>query len=185
MAKLIYSMTMSLDGYIENADGNFDWAAPDEQVHAFVNDTVRSVGTFLFGRRMYEVMQVWDRPEEFATDSAAMMDFAQVWSAADKIVYSSTLAAPITARTTVQQVFDPEQVRQLKVTSQRDLGIGGPELAAHALGAGLVDECHLFVVPVVVGGGRAALPEMRLDLLEERGFDNGTVFLRYRPVVAQ
>ncbi len=187
MAKLIYSVSMSLDGYIEDADGNFDWAAPDEQVHAFVNDTVRPVGTFLFGRQMYEVMQVWDSPEEFATDSAEMMEFAHLWSAADKIVYSTTLAEPTTARTTVQPVFDPDAVRELKATSQRDLGIGGPGLAAHAIAAGLVDEYHLFVVPVVVGGGKSALPDVRLDLelVEEHRFVNGTVFLRYRPVVTQ
>jgi dihydrofolate reductase len=183
MAKLTYSAIASLDGYIADEDGNFDWAAPDEEVHRFVNDLERPVGTYLYGRRMYEVMRAWEHPEDFAGRSPVMLDFAAVWQAADKVVYSRTLETLDSARTRIERDFDPEAVRRLKDAAERDLSVGGPHLAAEALGAGLVDECHLFLAPVVVGGGNRALPDkLRLDLelLDERRFAGGTVFLRYR-----
>jgi len=183
LADLIYSAITSLDGYIEDKTGNFDWAAPDEEVHRFVNDLERPVGTYLFGRRMYETMAVWETDPGFAEASPAMRDFAAIWQAADKIVYSRTLAAASTARTRIEREFDPEAVRQLKRTSERDLSIGGPDLAAHALRAGLVDECCLFVAPVAVGGGKPALPadlRLDLDLLDVHRFAGGMVFLLYR-----
>ena len=183
MAKLIYSAIASLDGYIADEDGNFDWAAPDEEVHAFVNDLERPVGTYLFGRRMYEVMRVWEHPETFAGQSPSMRDFAAIWQAADKVVYSSTLETAATARTRIERAFDPEAVRQRKATSDRDIAVGGPHLAAQAFKAGLVDDLHLFLVPIIVGGGNRALPDrvhLELELLDERRFGNGTVHLRYR-----
>ena len=183
MAKLTYSAIASLDGYIADEDGNFEWAAPDEEVHRFVNDLERPVSTYLLGRRMYEVMRVWEHPEDFAGRSPVTLDFAAVWQAADKVVYSRTLDTVSSARTRIERDFDPEAVRRLKDAAERDLGVGGPHLAAEALRAGLVDECHLFLAPVVVGGGNRALPDkLRLDLelLDERRFAGGTVFLRYR-----
>jgi dihydrofolate reductase len=180
MAKLIYAALTSLDGYVADEDGNFDWAEPDEEVHTFVNDLERPVGTHLYGRRMYEVLVAW----ETVTDQTPhMRDFAEIWRAADKIVYSRTLEAPSSARTRIERDFDPEAVRQLKAAAGRDLAVGGPELAAHAFKAGLVDECHLFLAPIVVGGGTQAFPDkvrVPLELLDERRFGNGTVFLRYR-----
>ena len=157
MAKLIYSAIASLDGYVADEDGNFDWAAPDEEVHAFVNDLERPVGTYLFGRRMYEVMAVWETAT-LADQPPVMRDFAEIWRSADKVVYSRTLDAVSTPRTRIERDFDPDAVRQLKAEAGRDLGIGGPELAAHALAAGLVDECHLLLTPIVVGGGKRASP---------------------------
>src|ERR1700733_3063265 len=183
MARLIYSAIMSLDGYIADADGNFDWAAPDEEVHAFVNDLERSVGTYLYGRRMYETMRHWETADMVAGRRSVSLDFAQIWRAADKIVYSATLQAPETARTRVERDFDPDQVRELKA-ADRDLTVGGAHLAAQAIAAGLVDEYQLFTVPAIVGGGMRALPDrVRLDLAlaEERRFGNGTVYLCYRP----
>jgi len=183
MAKLIYSAIASLDGYIADEDGNFDWAAPDEEVHSFFNTLERPVGTYLYGRRMYEVMRAWEHPESFADRSPVMLDFASIWQAAGKVVYSRTLETVDSARTRIERDFDPEAVRRLKDAAERDLGVGGPHLAAEALRAGLVDECHLFLAPVVVGGGNRALPDkLRLDLelLDERRFAGGTVFLRYR-----
>jgi dihydrofolate reductase len=177
MAKLIYSAITSLDGYVADEDGNFDWAAPDEEVHSFVNDLERPVGTYLYGRRMYEVMAPWE------TDPTLMRDFAELWQAADKIVYSKTLETVSTASTRIERDFDPEAVRQLKTQAERDITVGGPDLAAQAIKAGLVDELHLFLAPVVVGGGNQALPDkvrLGLELLDERRFGNGMVYLRYR-----
>jgi dihydrofolate reductase len=182
MAKLIYSSIASLDGYIADEDGNFDWAEPDEDVHTLVNDLARPVGTFLLGRRMYEVLVAWETMGT-AEQPPFIRDFAEIWRAADKIVYSTSLDTASSARTRIERAFDPEAVRQLKGTAERDLLVGGPGLAAHAISAGLVDECHLFVVPVVVGGGTRFLPNdvrLRLELLDERRFGNGTVHLRYR-----
>ncbi len=180
MAKLIYSAIASLDGYIADEDGVFDWAAPDEEVHAFVNDLERSAGIYLYGRRMYDVMAAWETLE--TADQPVMNDFAQLWRAADKIVYSTTLTKASTARTRIERVFDPDTVRQMKASAASDISVGGPGLAAHALRAGLVDECHMFIVPVVVGGGTRAFADhvrVDLELVDERRFDQGTVFLRY------
>jgi dihydrofolate reductase len=185
MGKLIYTAITSLDGCIEDEDGKFDWAAPDEEVHAFVNDLERGVGTNLYGRRMYETMVGWETDPSLAEQSPVMRDFAAIWQAADKVVYSTTLETASTARTRIERDFQPDAVRAMKARAERDLSVGGPNLAAHAFGAGLVDECHLFLVPVVVGGGKRSLPEgtrMNLELIDERRFGNGTVHLRYRTV---
>ena len=183
MANLIYSAITSLDGYIEDSDGNFDWAEPDEEVHGFINELERPVGTYLYGRRMYEVMIGWETDPTLAEQSPYMRDFAEIWRAADKIVYSTTLKEASTARTLIERDFDADAVREMKGSAQRDLAVGGPDLAASAFRARLIDECHLFVVPIVVGGGKQALPDgvrIELDLLDERRFGNGTVYLRYR-----
>jgi dihydrofolate reductase len=183
MAKLIYSVIASLDGYVADEDGSFDWAAPDEEVHRFVNDLERPVGTYLMGRRMYEVMRYWETADTVPNQPAHMVDFARVWQDADKVVYSRTLGEPSTARTRVERDFDPDAVRRLKAAADRDLTVGGPALAAQALAAGLVDECHVFLAPILVGGGTRAFPDklrVPLELLEERRFGNGTVYLRYR-----
>jgi dihydrofolate reductase len=182
MAKLIYMTITSLDGYVADADGRFDWAAPDEEVHAFVNDLVRPAGTHLYGRRMYEVLVPWETMDDPAPE---MRDFAQIWRAADKIVYSRTLEGVSSERTHLEREFDPEAVRQMKAEAERDLAIGGPELAAQAIRAGLVDELQLLVSPIVVGGGTPALPDgfrWKLELVDERRFGNGVVHLRYRSV---
>ena len=179
MAKLIYLSIASLDGYVADEDGNFDWAEPDAEVHAFVNDRMRSVGTFLFGRRMYEVMRAWETIDD---DAPVMRDFAGIWRAADKVVYSGTLEDVSSARTRLERSFDPETVRRMKASADRDLGIGGPGLAAVAMRAGLVDEWQLVLVPYVAGGGTRFFPDgvrARLTLLEERRFAGGAVFLRY------
>ena len=182
MAKLIYSSIASLDGYVADERGNFDWAAPDDEVHAFVNELERPVGTYLYGRRMYDVLVAWETiPTE--GQPAVIRDYAEIWRAADKIVYSTKLAAAASAKTQIERSFDPDVVRQLKTEAARDLSVGGPGLAAQALKAGLVDECRVFVVPVIVGGGTRSLPEgLRLDLelVHERRFDNGMMFLHYR-----
>jgi dihydrofolate reductase len=183
MAKLIYSAITSLDGYVADEDGNFDWAAPDEEVHAFVNDLERPVGTYLYGRRMYEVMVYWETADTGADQPPVMRDFAQIWQAADKIVYSKTLTTVSSAKTRIERDFDPETILQMKAGAGRDITVGGPDLAAQAIKAGLVDECHLFVAPVVVGGGTQSLPDnvrVRLELLDERRFGNGMVHLHYR-----
>jgi dihydrofolate reductase len=183
VANLIYSAITSLDGFIEDEDGSFDWAAPDEEVHGFINDLERPAGTHLYGRRMYETMLVWETDPSLAADSPLMQDFALVWQAADKIVYSRTLAAVSTRRTRLERDFDPQAVRQLKAASGHELLIGGPELAAQAFRAGLVDEMHLFIVPILVGNGKRALPaglRLELELMDERRFVSGVVFLRYR-----
>jgi dihydrofolate reductase len=182
MTKLIYSAMTSLDGYIADEDGNFDWAVPDEEVHTFINDLERPVGTYLYGRRMYEVMVGWETDPTLADQSPVMRDFAEIWQAADKIVYSKTLDTVATARTRIERAFDPEAVRQMKAAAGGDLSVGGPDLAAQALKAGLVDECHLFVTPMIVGGGNRSLPDkvrLKLELLDERRFGNGMVYLRY------
>ena len=183
MARLIYSVIMSLDGYVSDEDGNFDWAAPDEEVHQFVNDLEREAGTYLYGRRMYETMVYWETAHTLADQLAVELDYAQVWQAADKVVYSRTLTTVSSARTRIERDFDPEAVRQMKAAAERDLTVGGPDLAGQALGAGLVDECHVFVVPVLVGGGTHAMPDgvrQELELLGERRFDSGMVHLHYR-----
>ena len=183
MGKLIYSAITSLDGYIEDEDGKFDWAEPDEEAHAYINDLERPVGTYLYGRRMYEVMAVWETDPTLAEQSPLLRDFAELWQAADKIVYSRTLEAVSTARTRIDRTFDPEAVRRMVASAERDLTVGGPNLAAAAFQAGLVDECQLFLAPVVVGGGKRALPDdvlLKLELLGERRFGDGMVHLRYR-----
>jgi dihydrofolate reductase len=183
MAKLIYSAITSLDGYVTDENGNFDWAVPDEEVHTFVNNLERSVGTYLYGRRIYEVMVVWETDQTLADQSPVMRDFAQIWQAADKIVYSRTLETVSSARTQIERDFDPEAVGQLKASAGRDLSVGGPDLAAQAIKAGLVDEYHLFLTPIVVGGGKPSLPDqvrVKLELLDERRFGSGVVHLHYR-----
>jgi dihydrofolate reductase len=184
MGRLTYSAITSVDGYVADADGRFDWSAPDEEVHAFVNDLERRCTTFLYGRRMYEVMAVWETMGLGDDESPIAVDFADLWRAADKVVFSRTLDGPTTPRTRLERDFDPDAVRRLVADSAADVSIGGPGLAAHALRAGLVDEVQLFVTPHVVGGGTAALPDgvrLDLELCETRSFDSGVVFLRYRP----
>src|ERR687895_487248 len=183
MAKLIYSAISSLDGYIADEDGNFDWAVPDEEVLAFVNDLERPLGTYLYGRRMYEMMIGWEADPTLAEQAPLMRDFAEIWRAADKIVYSSTLEVVSTARTRIERDFDPESVRQMKALAGQDLIVGGPELAAQAFKARLVDECHLFVAPIAVGGGKRSLPDdvrLKLELLDEHRFSHGMIYLHYR-----
>jgi dihydrofolate reductase len=182
MAPLIFSMSCSLDGYIEDPTGSFDWGAPDAEVHAFVNDRQRSVGTYLFGRRMYETMRVWDEPESFAGDSPEMREYAAIWDGIDKVVYSQSLTETSTRRTRLERAFDPDAVRRLKEAADRPIEVGGPGLAAAAFRAGLVDEVYLFVVPVIVGGGKRVLPDgIRLDLAlrDEHRFAGGAVYLAY------
>jgi dihydrofolate reductase len=182
MARLIYPAITSLDGYVADADGKFDWAEPDEEVHSFVNDLEGTVGTHLLGRRLYEVMVYWETIT-LANQPPFIQDFARVWRAADKIVYSKTLDTVSSTRTRIERDFDPAAVRQLKAAAGRDLTVGGPDLAAQAFKAGLVDECHLFLAPIVVGGGKQALPDdvrLKLELLDERRFAGGMVYLRYR-----
>jgi dihydrofolate reductase len=177
---LIYSAIASIDGYVEDEAGNFDWAAPDEEVHAFVNELERPIGTYLYGRRMYETMAVWETIDD---DHPVMRDFAELWRAAEKVVYSRTLESPTSARTRIERDFDPEAVRRLKETARSDIGIGGAELAGEAIAAGLVDEYRLLLVPVLVGAGKRALPggvRAELELLEQRTFASGVVYLRYR-----
>jgi dihydrofolate reductase len=183
VAKLIYSAIASLDGYVADESGNFEWAAPGEDVHRFVNDLERGIGTYLYGRRMYEVMSAWETADALPEQTAATEDFAKIWQAADKIVYSKTLAAPSTARTRIEREFAREAVRRLKESAGRDLSVGGPNLAAQALEARLVDELQLFITPIVVGGGTQALPDrlrLELELLEESRFDSGVVYRHYR-----
>ena len=183
MAKLVYSAITSLDGYISDDDGSFDWAAPDEEVHVFVNDLERPVGTYLYGRRMYEVMAYWETAHTAADQPPHVRDYAEIWQSADKFVYSTTLKAVTSARTTIEREFDPQTVRRLKQSAERDISVGGADLAAQAIKADLVDELHLLVVPVVVGGGTRALPDrvrLDLELLDERRFGSGVVHLHYR-----
>jgi dihydrofolate reductase len=182
MAKLIYSAITSLDGYVADEDGKFDWSMPDEEVHAFVNDLERSVGTYLYGRRMYEVMVAWESPDTFADQQPVIRDYAEIWQDADKVVYSKTLEVVSSSRTRIERDFDADAIREMKVRAVRDLSVGGPELAAQAIEAGLVDELHLFLSPIVVGGGKQSLPDgvrLELDLLSERRFGNGVVHLHY------
>ena len=183
MAKLIYTAIASLDGYVNDEQGGFDWAAPDEEVHAFVNDLERPLGTYLLGRRMYEVLRYWETAPGEGDALAVERDYAGIWRAADKVVYSSTLPAVTTARTTLERRFDPEAVRRRTAEANADLSVGGPGLAAAAFAAGLVDEVRLLLHPVLVGGGTRALPDgvrAGLELLEERRFASGVVFLSYR-----
>jgi dihydrofolate reductase len=183
MAKLICSGITSLDGYTADENGRFDWSEPDEEVHTFINDMERPIGTYLYGRRIYEVMAYWETVHTQPGQSPYSLDYANVWQAADKVVYSTSLEAPRTARTRIERTFDPKAVRAMKDAADRDLSVGGPTLAAHAFRAGLVDEVIVFVSPIAVGGGLRFLPDkvrLNLDLVAERRFGNGVVFLRYR-----
>ena len=183
MAKLIYASNMSLDGWTEDERGGFDWAPPDDEVFAFITRLMGSAGTYLYGRRMYETLAVWETDSTLAARSDLMADYASAWQAAEKIVYSSTLAAPLTANTRLERRFDPRAVHDLKAGASRDLLVGGPNLAAQALVAGLVDELVLFVWPVVLGGRNPALPtdaRADLELIDEHRFSGGAVHLRYR-----
>jgi dihydrofolate reductase len=183
MARLIYTAIASLDGYVADADGRFDWSMPDAEVHAFINDLERQAGTHLYGRRMYEVMAAWETMPAQPNLPPYVLDYAAIWQATEKVVYSRTLDTVHTTRTRLERAFEPEAVRRMKAAAARDLSIGGPELAAEALRAGLADECHLFLAPVVAGGGKPALPgsiHLRLDLLDERRFAGGVVHLHYR-----
>jgi dihydrofolate reductase len=182
MAKMIYSAITSLDGYVADQDGNFDWAEPDEEVHTIVNDLERPVGTYLYGRRMYEVMVAWETIT-LADQPPYTQDYAQIWRAADKIVYSKTLETVSSSRTRIERDFDPEAVRQMKSRAGRDITVGGSDLAAQAFRAELIDECHVFLAPIVVGGGKQSLPNhvrLNLELLDERRFRGGMVHLHYR-----
>jgi dihydrofolate reductase len=180
MAELIYSAIASLDGFVADPEGTFDWAEPDDEVHAFVNDLERGVGTYLYGRRLYEVMVAWETIDD---DRAVLRDYAEVWRSSEKVVYSTTLERASSSRTRIERSFDQAAIRAMKASAERDIGIGGPHLAAQAIRAGLVDECHLFLAPIVVGGGTPAFPDgvrWELELREERRFGSGTIFLRYR-----
>jgi dihydrofolate reductase len=183
VAKLIYSAITSLDEYVEDKQGNFDWGTPDDEVLAFINDLERPIGTYLYGRRMYETMVFWETAPTSSGQSPEGRDFAELWRAADKVVYSRTLQAPSSGRTRVEREFDPTAVIQLKESSASDITVGGAELAGQAIAAGLVDECHLFLTPVIVGGGKRALPDgvrVQLELLAERRFRSGVIHLHYR-----
>ena len=183
MSKLIYVSNVSLDGYIEDEQGRFDWSEPDDELFAFITELVRPVGTYLYGRRMYETMAVWETEPAFAAESELMADFANVWKAADKVVYSTTLDSASTAKTRLERNFDPASVRDIKASAASDLTVGGAHLAAHAFEAGLVDECHLFVRPILLGRGKPALPSdirAHLELLDDRRLSKGVVYLRYR-----
>jgi dihydrofolate reductase len=183
MAKLIYAALTSLDGYVADEAGNFDWAVPDEQVNAFINVLERPIGTYLYGRKMYETMAGWETPDAIPDRTPAMLEFARIWQAADKIVYSRTLQTLSSAKTRLERKFDPGAIRKLKADATRDVAVGGPGLAAHAIRAGLVDEYHVFVAPIIVGSGNPYLPDkvrVNLELIDERGFDNGMIHVRYR-----
>jgi dihydrofolate reductase len=183
VAKLIYSSIASLDGFVADEDGVFDWAAPDDEVHAFVNEIERPIGTYLYGRRMYEVMAAWQTVPATADQPAVSRDFAQIWQAAQKLVFSRTLGTVSTARTRLERELVPDAIRELKARSDRDLSVGGPGLASSAFAAGLIDECHLFVTPIIVGGGTRSLPagvRVGLELVDEHRFRGGVVHLHYR-----
>jgi dihydrofolate reductase len=185
MGKLIYSLSESLDGFIEDESGSFDWGAPDEEVHRYINDQQRKIGTYLFGRRMYETMAVWDTDPSLAATSSVTADYAEIWRSIDKVVYSSTLESVVTPRTRLERQFVPEAVRRIVESSERDVEVGGPGLASYAFKAGLVDEVNLYVVPVVIGGGKPSLPRgafLKLELLDEHRFASGVVHLSYRIV---
>jgi len=187
MAKLIYSMITSLDGFVEDDEGGIVWGAPEEEVATFVNELERSVGTYLFGRRMYETMVYWETVTLADNDQQSERDFTNLWRAADKVVYSTSLEAVASANTRIERAFDARAIQEMKSSLERDMSVGGPNLAAQAFGAGLVDECQLFVTPVVLGGGKPALPSnlcLDLELLGERRFDSGVVFLHYRTTSA-
>src|SRR5215831_13132330 len=182
MAKLIYAMPTSMDGYISDETGNFEWAAPDEEGFAFINDVERPIGTHLYGRKMYETVAIWETPDVIPGRTPAVLDFARIWQAAGKIVYSKSLETVSTPKTRLEREFDPQAVRDLKAQLPHDVSVGGPTLAAHAIRTGLVDEYHLLVVPTMIGGGNRVLPNnacVNLGLLDERRFANGMVYLRY------
>ena len=183
MANLVYVSNVSLDGFIEDEDGRFEWTAPDDEVFEFITDLIRPAATHLYGRRMYETMAVWETDAELAAQSELMADFALVWQAAEKVVYSTTLNAVSTANSRIERTFEPDAVRAMKAATTSDLMIGGPNVAAHAFQAGLVDECHLFIHPVLVGRGKPSLSDelrLQLELLDERRFANGVVYVGYR-----
>jgi dihydrofolate reductase len=183
MAKLIYAAITSLDGYVADSEGDFDWNAPDDAVHSFVNNLERQIDTYLYGRRMYEVMRYWETAPTGNGELSAEQEYAQIWQAADKIVYSKTLDQASSARTRIEREFDPRAIQDMKAAATRDISVSGPTLAAEALKMGLVDEYHLFLSPIVVGGGLPALPDnvrMDLELLDEHRFGNGVVHLHYR-----
>jgi dihydrofolate reductase len=183
MAKLIYFMPASLDGFIAGETDNLDWSAPDEEVSTFINDVHRPIGTYLYGRKNYETMMIWETPDVIPGGTPAMMDFGRIWRAADKIVYSKTLETVSTPKTRLEREFEPQTVRELKAQLPHDISVAGPNLAAQAIRAGLVEEYHLLVVPIMLGGGKRILPSnvgVKLDLLDERRFGNGWIYLRYR-----
>jgi dihydrofolate reductase len=183
MAKLVYTAITSLDGYVADEDGKFDWAAPDEEVHAFVNDLERPIGTYLCGRRLYETMVVWETMPSGPDQAPVVRDYAEIWRSADKVVYSTTLSTVASERTRIERTFDADAVRQIKASAERDVSVGGAHLAGQAIKAGLVDVYHLLVTPVIVGGGTSALPDhvrVDLELVDERRFGNGVVHLHYR-----
>jgi dihydrofolate reductase len=185
MAKLVYAAITSLDGYVNDADDRFDWARPDEDLHAYVNEMERPIGTYLYGRRMYETMAIWERPDFVEGQPPVIVDYAEIWRAAEKVVYSRTLEAVSTARTRLEREFDADAVRELKEGADADISIGGSQLAGEAIRAGLVDECHLFLHPIVVGGGTRALPDdvvVQLELIAEHRFGDGVVHVGYRVV---
>jgi dihydrofolate reductase len=182
MSRLIYSMIASLDGYVADTEGSFDWAEPDEEVHTFVNDLERPIGTYLYGRRMYEVMAFWETAHTLADQPSFIRGYAEIWQAAEKVVFSTTLEGVSSARTRIERAFDPDAVRRMKATAGADISVGGPHLASQARAAGLIDEIRLFVAPVVVGGGTSCLPDgvgLPLTLRNERRFANGMVHLHY------
>ena len=184
VARLIYSAIASLDGYVADEEGKWDWSVPDDDVHALVNDLARPLGTWLLGRRMYEVLAAWETIDD---EDPVIRDFAEIWRSADKVVYSRTLQAASSARTRIEREFDPETVRRMKAESERDLSIAGPGVAAHAFRAGLIDEIQLYLSPIIVGAGNPALPDgvkVPLELLDERRFGNAVVHLRYRVATA-
>lgn len=182
MSKLIYSAITSLDGYVADESGTFDWAMPDEEVHAFINDLERPIGTYLYGRKMYETMVVWSTMN-VENEPDCMRDYAQIWKAADKIVYSKTLKKVSSSKTFIKTNFEPQDIKRLKQSSTSDLAIGGPQIAAEAIKAGLVDEYHQFIAPVIIGSGNAWLPDnvrINLELVDQKRFPNGFIYLRYR-----
>jgi dihydrofolate reductase len=186
MSKLIYFMPMSLDGFIAGENDSLDWSVPDEEVSALINDAHRPIGTYLYGRKNYETMMVWETPDVIPGLTPDMMDFARIWQAADKIVYSKSLATVSTSKTRLEREFEPQAVRDLKAQLPHDISVAGPNLAAQAIRAGLVDEYQLLVAPIILGGGKPVLPShvgIKLDLLDERRVGNGWVYLRYRTQV--
>jgi dihydrofolate reductase len=183
MAKLIYSAICSLDGYVADEDGDFSWARPDDDLHSFVNDLERPIGTYLYGRRMYETMVFWETAEVPPDQCDPVSDYADIWRATEKIVFSRTLDQVSSAKTRIEREFDPEEIRRLVADADTDLSIGGSELAGEAITAGLVDEYHLFINPIVVGGGTAALPSgarVELELADQRRFASGVIHVHYR-----